>query len=196
MKLILATKNQDKIKEIRELLSNLDISILTYKELNDFPITVEDKDTLTGNAEKKARNVWEKFNIPCVADDTGLFVKALDGKPGVKSSRFAGEDPTYEENRKKLLKEMKNTPPVERDAEFRTVVVFFDENGKAHNFSGVCKGFISEKATGDHGFGYDPVFHPLGSNRSFSELSSQEKNKISHRGIAMRKFYDFLQKNY
>jgi len=195
MRLILATQNIDKISEIKALISNLPVEILTQDQLSDFPNTIEDKNSLKGNAEKKAKNVWKKFKLPVVADDTGLFVDYLNGQPGVKSSRYAGENATYKQNREKLLKELHGVSPIERGAKFRTVLVFIDEDGVTHYFMGVCKGFISEKESGDKGFGYDSLFHPLQSNKSFSQLTSQEKNEISHRGIAMRKFRDFLKKN-
>lgn len=195
MKLILATGNDDKIKEMKELLFDLPVEILTRHDLKNFPKTKEDQNSLRGNAEKKAKNVWCKYNIPTVADDTGLFVEALEGRPGVKSARYAGPNASYRENSKKLLQELKNFPPAKRDAAFRTAVVFVDKNGDSKAFLGECKGFIAEKPSGKNGFGYDPIFHPLESNKSFAQLLPEEKNQISHRGIALRKFYDFLLNN-
>ncbi|MEA2103463.1 MAG: RdgB/HAM1 family non-canonical purine NTP pyrophosphatase [Candidatus Cloacimonadota bacterium] len=192
MKLVLATHNDDKIFEIKSLLQDLPIEILSYKNFKEFPDVVEDRDTLKGNAEKKAKEIWERHKLPTIADDTGLFVKILNGAPGVYSSRYAGENVTYEDNRNKLLRDMQDVPSNKRDALFRTIIAFVDFDGKVEFLSGECKGFIGFEEKGKFGFGYDPIFYLKDSGKSFAELTFQEKNIISHRGKALQKFKDFL----
>ncbi len=187
MKLVLASKNKDKIQEIKSLLQGLHIEILTFKDFDSFPETIEDQQTLEANAEKKSRAIWKKFHLPTLADDTGLFVDALNGKPGVYSSRFAGENATYKQNRQKLLYMLKDIPPKKRTATFRTVIVFIDKKGSKFVVNGECKGYIGFEERGKNGFGYDSIFYYDNVNKSFAELSSEEKNKVSHRGIALIK---------
>ena len=194
MKLLLASKNKDKIQEIKSLLYDLKIEILTFKDFNFFPETIEDRPTLEGNAEKKARTIWKKFNLPSLADDTGLFVDAIDGKPGVYSSRFAGEDVTYKQNRKKLLYMLRDIPKEKRTATFKTVIVFIDKKGNQIVVKGEYKGYIGFEEKGDNGFGYDSIFYCKSSNKTFAELSSYAKNKVSHRGIALRKIRSIIEK--
>ncbi|MDR8393063.1 RdgB/HAM1 family non-canonical purine NTP pyrophosphatase [Aliifodinibius sp. S!AR15-10] len=192
-KLILASRNEHKIQELRETLADLDIelkSALDFKELQEVE---EDKLTLEGNALKKARYVFEKTGLPTLADDTGLEVDALDGRPGVFSARYAGEDASYQDNTDKLLAELAKVDNKDRLAQFRTVVAFIDENGEKHFFEGICRGKILKEERGDKGFGYDPVFQPEGYEETFAQLDSEEKNNISHRGRAIQKFYDWLQ---
>ena len=129
--------------------------------------------------------------MPSLADDTGLEVEALDGSPGVYSARYAGEQATYEQNTQKLLAELEGV--ANRSAQFRTVVAFIDQSGNEHFFEGICEGKILEQPKGDKGFGYDPVFQPIGYEKSFAELSSEEKNRISHRGLAIQKFIEYLK---
>ncbi|MBC8527754.1 MAG: RdgB/HAM1 family non-canonical purine NTP pyrophosphatase [Candidatus Cloacimonetes bacterium] len=196
MKLVLATQNKDKIKEITLLLHDLPIEILTYKDFDFFPNIIEDKNSLKGNAEKKARKIWEEFKesrVSVLADDTGLFVDALNGKPGVYSSRFAGENVSYKHNRQKLLNMLKNVPKGKRTATFRTVIVLIMKNGNKIVAQGQCKGYIGFEEKGDKGFGYDSIFYLNGYNKSFAQLTRKEKNKISHRGIALRKIRAVLK---
>ncbi|MCK4357671.1 MAG: RdgB/HAM1 family non-canonical purine NTP pyrophosphatase [Candidatus Cloacimonetes bacterium] len=195
MKLVLASKNEDKIKEIKSLLQDLNLDILTFKDFESFPDTIEDKSTLEGNAEKKSRAIWKKFHLPALADDTGLFVDALNGKPGVYSSRFAGENVTYKQNRQRLLFVLKDIPKEKRTAAFKTVIVFIDKEGSKFVVNGECKGYIGFKEKGDNGFGYDSIFYYDNSNKTFAELSSDKKNKISHRGIALRKIGSIIEEN-
>jgi len=195
MKLVLATRNEDKIQEIKSLLQDLSIDILTFKDFDFFPETIEDQSTLEGNAEKKARAIWKKFHIPALADDTGLFVDALNGKPGLYSSRFAGENATYKQNRQKLLYMLKNIPKEKRTATFRTIIVFIDKKGSKFVVNGECKGYIGFKEKGENGFGYDSIFYYDNVNRSFAELASEEKNKVSHRGIALRNIRAIIEEN-
>jgi XTP/dITP diphosphohydrolase len=193
MKLVLATRNEDKIQEIKSLLQGLNIEILTFKDFDSFPDTIEDQSTLEGNAGKKAQAIWQNFKLPVLADDTGLFVDALNGKPGILSSRFAGENVTYKQNRQKLLNVMKSIPKKNRTAAFRTVIVLVNEIGSKITVSGECKGYIGFEERGNNGFGYDSIFYYDNANKTFAELSSEEKNKVSHRGIALRKIMAVIE---
>ena len=193
MKLVLASKNKDKIQEIKSLLQDSHIDILTFRDFESFPDTIEDQLTLEGNAEKKARIIWKKFKLPALADDTGLFVDVLNGKPGVYSSRFAGENVTYKQNREKLLYMLKDIPKEKRTAAFKTVIVFIDKKGRKFVVNGECKGYIGFEEKGENGFGYDSIFYCDNLNKTFAELSSEEKNKISHRGIALRKIRSIIE---
>ena len=196
MKLVLATKNKDKIQEIKSLLQDLSIEILTFKDFDSFPDTIEDQLTLEGNAGKKAQAIWQNFKLPALADDTGLFVDALNGKPGVYSSRFAGENATYKQNRQKLLYMLRDVPKEKRTATFRTIIVFIDKKGSKFVVQGECKGYIGFEERGENGFGYDSIFYYDNVNKSFAELSSEEKNKISHRGIALIKMKEVIEENF
>lgn len=189
--LFLASGNQHKIEELKELLSPFNIDIKSTLDYPDAEEVVEDKPDLEGNALKKARFWHEKTGLPSLSDDTGLEVEALDGAPGVYSARYAGENATYDQNTKKLLSELDSE--TNRTARFRTVVAFIDEEGKKHIFEGICKGEILSEKRGEKGFGYDPVFQPEGYEKSFAELSGEEKNRISHRGLAIQKFIEYLK---
>ena len=193
MKLVLATHNKDKITEIKALLQVLPINILTFLEFVRFPDVVEDRDTLEGNAEKKAREIFEMTGMPSIADDTGLFVGAINGEPGVYSSRYAGENVTYEDNRKKLLREMSDIPEGNRDAVFKTVIVLIVNENEKYIVEGRCEGYIGLEEKGTMGFGYDSIFYLLDSGKSFAELEVEEKNKISHRGRALQKIKKVLE---
>lgn len=192
MKLVLATQNDDKIREIKKVLAGLPLEILTYQDFDYFPKVVEDQSTIEKNAHKKAKVIWEEFHIPTMADDTGLFVDALDGLPGVYSSRFAGAHATYKENREKLLKLLKHIPFEKRTAEFKTVIALVTPSDKVITVEGKCKGFIGYEERGDEGFGYDPIFIYDSTQKTFAEMSLEEKNKISHRGIALQKIKRIL----
>ncbi len=193
MKLVLATHNRDKITEIKALLNDLPIQILTFEDFKRLPDVIEDRDTLEGNAEKKAREIFEETGLPAIADDTGLFVDVINGEPGVYSSRYAGEDVTYADNRRLLLMNMQDIPIDERDAEFRTVIVLILNDKEKYVVEGRCPGFIGFQEKGSMGFGYDPIFYLKDSGRSFAELTINEKNKISHRGRALQKIKAVLQ---
>jgi XTP/dITP diphosphohydrolase len=192
--LLIATNNKDKVKEIKHILEGLDITVLSLSDRNIEIDIEEDKDTLEGNALKKAREVYEHAGIPCSADDTGLFVDALNGEPGVYSSRYAGENVTYADNRKKLLFNMSGVVQGERAAEFRTVVCYYYGDNEYIFFTGVCRGTITTEEKGENGFGYDAIFMPDGYEKTFAELDLSEKNKISHRAIAFMKFREYLTK--
>tara|TARA_B100000787_G_scaffold30665_2_gene20563 strand:- start:20598 stop:21182 length:585 start_codon:yes stop_codon:yes gene_type:complete len=188
MKLVFATNNLNKLKEVQEILSN-SIEILSLKDVDCFDDIEETEITLEGNAKLKANYITEKFGYNCFADDTGLEVDALNGKPGVYSARYAGNLRNSEENMRKILKKLDGK--TNRKAQFRTVVALNLEN-KQYIFEGICKGEILKEKVGDGGFGYDPIFSPNGFSDSFAEMSSEEKNKISHRGIAIHKLANFL----
>ena len=191
MELVFATNNLNKLKEAQEMLSD-SIKILSLKDINCFDEVDETETTLEGNATLKADYITQKFGYNCFADDTGLEVESLDGKPGVYSARFAGEPANTENNMQKLLSELEGK--TNRKAQFRTVISLHLEN-KHFLFEGICKGEILTEKQGEKGFGYDPIFKPEGFNESFATMSSEEKNKISHRGLAVQKLVDFL-KNY
>lgn len=189
--LLLATRNRDKIKEIKNVLSTLPVKILSVDDVENCPAVVEDKPTLEGNAIKKAFLLSKASGLPALADDTGLEVDALDGSPGVFSSRYAGENATYDDNVDKLLAELHGVAPKERTARFRCVMALV--NGDAvETVEGVCEGTILEKRRGNNGFGYDPVFYTPVYSKTFAQLSMEEKNRISHRGIALGKILDVL----
>ena len=190
--IVLATHNGDKRKELQEALSGFTVEILS---LNDFPFIGEIEEvgqTLLENSMIKAKTVHNLTQLPVIADDTGLEVEALNGAPGIYSARYAGEDVTYEDNVNKLLAEMENIPLENRKAQFRTVISFVDKDRELWT-EGTIKGIIGETAKGKNGFGYDPVFFVPELEKTFSELSIGEKNKISHRGLAMKKFRILLR---
>ena len=188
MKLVFATNNLHKLKEVQEMLSNT-IEVLSLKDIGCSEDVEETEITLEGNAKLKADYITEKYGFDCFADDTGLEVDALNGKPGVFSARYGGEHGNSEKNMQKLLKELHGK--ANRKAQFRTAVALNLEN-KQYLFEGICEGEILEKKTGTGGFGYDPIFKPTEASASFAEMNSEEKNKISHRGIAIQKLVDFL----
>ena len=189
MELIFATHNQNKVKEISAILP----SIIKLKSLNDLNFTdqiPETSKTLKGNALIKARTIFHEFQRDCFADDTGLEVEALNGAPGVYSARYAGNKKRDEDNIYKLLKELRNHDNTK--AQFRTVIALI-YNYKEFIFEGIIKGKIIREIKGGNGFGYDPIFQPENHLLSFAELSTEKKNKISHRAIAFRKLIDFLK---
>ena len=190
--IVLATHNRDKREELQEALSEFTVKILS---LNDFPFIGEIEEvgqTLLENSMIKAKTVHNLTQLPVIADDTGLEVEALNGAPGIYSARYAGEDVTYEDNVNKLLAEMENIPLENRKAQFRTVISFVDKDRELWT-EGTIKGIIGESAKGKNGFGYDPVFFVPELEKTFSELSIGEKNRISHRGLAMKKFRILLR---
>lgn len=190
MKIIFATHNPNKKKEIDQLFEHIDIIGLSDLNFNEeIPETGE---TLEENAAIKAHTIFQKFNTNCFADDTGLEVNALNGAPGVYSARYAGLPSNAQKNINKLLEALKNKK--DRSAQFRTVIHLI-LNEKTHVFEGVCKGRIATNLCGSDGFGYDPVFIPDGYNITFAEMTLEEKNKISHRGLAIQKLITFLNNN-
>ena len=189
--IVLASRNPNKIEELRELLSLPDLRVLSTADFPELEEVDEDALTLEGNALKKAHYVAMVTGLPSLADDTGLEVSALNGAPGVYSARYAGEQASYDDNVEKLLSEMEDIE--QRKAQFRTVVAFVDAD-KQWTFEGVCTGQISRYRKGVKGFGYDPIFVPDGFEQSFAEMGSKQKNSISHRGLAMKEAVAFLQK--
>ena len=188
MKLVFATNNLHKLKEVQEMLSN-SIEVLSLKDIGCFEDIEETESTLEGNAKLKADYITKKYGFDCFADDTGLEVEALDGDPGVYSARYAGEHGNAEKNMEKLLIELKNKS--NRKGKFRTIIALNLTN-KQYLFEGICEGEILNEKTGVKGFGYDPIFKPSSASCSFAEMNSEEKNIISHRGIAIQKLVKFL----
>jgi XTP/dITP diphosphohydrolase len=193
MELVLATGNRDKIREIKQVLKNLKTRILTFKDFSGFPEVVEDKYTLRGNALTKACTVARFSKKLALADDSGLEVEALQGAPGVFSSRFAGEGASYEDNNRKVLSLLEGVPPRRRKAKFRCVVAISNAYGRRKVVEGICEGRITEEIKGGRGFGYDPIFQPRGYNETFAEMSPGLKNEISHRGMALKKARAILE---
>jgi XTP/dITP diphosphohydrolase len=188
---ILATHNRDKIKEFKNKLGSA-ISLKTLDDYPDLPDVVEDGNTLEENALKKAREIHSFTGLPTVADDTGLEVDALHGAPGVYSSRFAGEDASYQDNVAKLLQELNGLNAEQRSARFRTNIAFVDGQ-EAWTVHGSVDGKILDQQRGEDGFGYDPVFYYEPLQKTFSELDLETKNKISHRGKAIDAFIQKLK---
>lgn len=185
--LVLATRNPDKGRELAALLKDLDIRIRTLAEFPDAPEVVEDGETCEANAVKKAVAIARYTKLPAVADDTGLMVDALGGRPGVHAARFAGPDATYEDNCRKLLSEMAGVPWERRGARFVTVAALADPEGKVEVVQGVLDGVIAEVPAGTQGFGYDPVFVVPELGKTLAQLAPEEKNRISHRAKALAK---------
>lgn len=186
--LVFATNNAHKLKEIKEIIG-IQFRILSLADIGCNEEIEEDAATIEGNASLKSWYIWNKFKKDCFADDTGLEVDALSGRPGVKSARYAGEDCNPENNINKILHELENIR--NRKARFRTVISLII-NGKEMQFEGSVEGVILLEKQGKEGFGYDPVFMPEGLDRSFAEMPSHVKNSISHRARATQKLIDFL----
>jgi XTP/dITP diphosphohydrolase len=190
MTLCFATNNKHKLEEIKHAVS-ADLRILSLDEMNCFEELPETHDTLEGNSLQKAEYVFEKFKIPCFADDTGLEVEMLNGAPGVFSARYAGEHKSSEDNINLLLTELANT--TNRKARFRTVITLLGLEKQPVFFEGIINGYISHEKRGASGFGYDPVFIPIGYERTFAEMTLEEKNTLSHRAIAVKKLGAYLK---
>ena len=191
MKLVFASNNKNKIQEIQTLVPNT-IQIVSLEEIGCFEDIPETADTIEGNAILKANYVTEKYGYDCFADDTGLEVEALNGAPGVYSARYAGEQKDANDNMDKLLFELKDK--TNRKANFKTVIAL-NLNGKQNLFSGIIHGKIIEEKIGTNGFGYDPIFVADGYEKTFAELSMEEKSNISHRGIAVKQLIEYFTKN-
>ncbi len=188
--LVLATRNPGKVEEMRSLLEGVPVQLFSAAELPGAPDVEEDAATLEGNARKKALALWAFSGNPSVADDTGLEVAALGGRPGVHSARFAGPAADDAANRDRLLQELAERQ--DRSAQFRTVIAYATQDG-VQLFEGICRGTIRESERGGGGFGYDRLFVPEGHTRTFAELDKDEKNAVSHRGRAMRLFAAHLR---
>jgi len=192
--LVLATRNRHKGEELTALLSNLGIRVRTLAEFPDAPEVTEDGDTCEANAVKKARTIADVTGLPAVADDTGLEVDALDGRPGVFAARYAGEHVSYEDNWRKLLKELAGVPRKRRQARFLTVAALALPGGDIEVAQGTLEGIIAEEPAGTGGFGYDPVFHVPELGKTLAELSAEQKNRISHRAKAFAQVREVLAK--
>lgn len=186
--IVLSTDNINKLREIREILEDLDIKIYGKSDIEglDFEV-IEDGDTLYDNALKKASAMAERVDYAVLSDDTGLFVKALNGEPGVHSARYASEHDD-KKNREKLLNNLKDKE--DRSAYFKTEIILIDEDKNIIPIEGVCPGKISLEERGDNGFGYDSIFIPNGFDKTFAEMSHEEKNQISHRSRALKNLRD------
>jgi XTP/dITP diphosphohydrolase len=197
VKIVLATRNKNKVEEIREILKMyLDDEVFSQIELlssADFqiPEIEEDGETYEENALKKAREVYKFTKLPSLADDSGIEVEILGGRPGVFSARYAGEGATDEENNKKLLKELENVPIEKRKAKFKCVIAYVD-SVEERIFYGETSGKVIFEPLGDGGFGYDPLFLPDGFDLTYAQLPGEVKNRISHRSKALQKFAEFL----
>ena len=188
MKLYFATNNFHKVAEVQKILIG-DFEILSLKDLGNTIEIPETGDTLEENSRLKVRYLYDTYGLDCFADDTGLEVEALSGAPGVHSARYAGTPGDDRKNVDMLLENLKNA--ADRNARFRTVITLITD-GREKQFKGVVNGKIINERRGNSGFGYDPVFVPNGYVTTFAEMSAEEKNRISHRGISIRKFADFL----
>lgn len=193
--LVLATQNKDKAAEFRLLLSGLGPELLSLERFPQVGPIEEDAETLEGNALKKAREVFGITGLPTLADDSGLEVRYLNDAPGVRSSRYAGPGATYADNRKKLLDNLRGVPPRRRGARFRCVLAFVAP-GVEHLAEGSCRGVITESASGERGFGYDPIFIPVGQSVTFGQMDESFKNRMSHRARAVENIREFLRKYF
>ncbi len=198
--IFLASSNRDKVEELRKILAPLGFELTSASEIPDAPEVEEDQPDLKGNALKKARFWHQKTGLTSLADDTGLEVDALDGAPGVRSARYAGEQAGYRDNLEKLLKVMVGVK--DRSARFRTVIAMVgelagspDESSEKGEliFEGVCEGFITDSPSGEKGFGYDPIFRPEGYEETFAKLDPEVKNRISHRAKALEEVVRYLK---
>lgn len=192
MELVVATRNAGKLKEIRRLLESQDISVLGLDQFPDAPEVEEDGDTFALNAAKKAETIAHVTGLPCLADDSGLTVAALQGRPGVHSARYSGVDATDRSNNQKLLEEMALVPEQQRQAAFCCVMALCLPDEPTHFFEGRVGGLILHQEQGDGGFGYDPLFWLPGFGCTMAELPLDIKNRISHRGQALRQLVDHL----
>ena len=196
MKLLFATGNQGKLRELRQMLGYIhELELLSMADIPGLPDVVEDRDTFAGNAEKKAREIMAATNLPVLADDSGLEVDALDGAPGVYSARYAGEGASDLDRLRLLLKNLQGVPEGMRTARFRCVVAFMEPSQpeKVKLCHGSCDGVILEAPRGDNGFGYDPVFFTPGLGATFAQAEAEAKNRISHRGQAMMEMARYLR---
>lgn len=189
MELCFATNNEHKLREVRQLLGDQH-RVLSLSDIGCVEELREDEDTLEGNSLQKAQYIFDRYQVSCFADDTGLEVEALQGAPGVYSARYAGDQRNDNDNIRLLLKNLDKS--VNRRARFRTIITLVMQ-GEVHQFEGIANGEILTSKRGEHGFGYDPIFLPEGHQKSMAELTSAEKNAISHRGRATQKLVAFLK---
>lgn len=190
-KIILASNNKGKIREISEILSPLGFEVISLKSAGIDIDIEENGDTFKENAAIKARAIFEMTKTAVIADDSGLSVEYLNGAPGVHSHRYGGENATDAEKNQKLLGELEGVPDEKRNASFICFICYIDKDGREHFVQGECKGKIGYEPKGENGFGYDPIF--MYGDRSFAEISADEKNKISHRALALKSFCELLK---
>ena len=196
MTIVLATTNKKKVSEMKRMFEGYEICFLTLSSFPGCPEVVEDGKTFRMNAIKKAMAVSKFTGYSAVADDSGLEVRALGGVPGVFSARYAGDEANDSENVKKLLRELRPfRDSRDREARFVCCIAFAGPEGKFNTFTGYVKGTIGKKQKGFNGFGYDPIFYPEGFDKTFAEMTDQEKDRLSHRGRAMKKLYKYLKKS-
>ena len=191
-RVVVATKNEGKLREMKQALGHLPVEIVSLADFGALPDAVEDADTFLENARIKARFFMEQTGCACIADDSGLEVAALGGAPGVHSARFAGFHADDGTNNEKLLAELRNAGVTESDADYRCALVFMDTDGQELHADGRCDGVIRMTAKGSNGFGYDPYFY-VAKDRTMAELSLEEKDRISHRGAALRRLVQLLE---
>ncbi|MEW6533532.1 MAG: XTP/dITP diphosphatase [Thermodesulfobacteriota bacterium] len=191
-RILIATRNQGKVREIRDLVADLPVTFLSLDDVPDVPEVVEDADTFEGNALKKATILAQATGIPALADDSGLCVDALGGRPGVHSARYAGEGASDADRIAKLLNEMRDVPEQQRSARFVCALALAWPDGKSKMFTGMCEGHITREPRGVGGFGFDPVFYFPEAGCTFAEMNRQDKNQVSHRGKALRQLAEYL----
>lgn len=194
-KIVISTGNQHKVNEIKHILKDLPFEVISKNEigLKDIEI-IEDENTLEKNSIKKAKALAKRIDYMVIADDSGLFVDALDGQPGIYSSRYGGEKGNYSKNNEKLLNELNGVALENRTGSFKTVIALIKENKEIITINGECKGKIAFETRGKGGFGYDPLFIPEGFDKSFGELDEKIKNQISHRAKALKGLKELLSK--
>ena len=190
MEIIVATKNKGKLREFSRILAQMDIQVVGMEDLDIHLDIEENGETFYDNAKIKAEAIHALTGKAVVADDSGLCVDALGGRPGVYSARYGGEDLPYPQKIAMLLEELKDCPPEKRTAQFACVIYFVDEKGRGYGFEGICPGTIGYQCKGERGFGYDPVFYV--GEESFSSLTDEQKDACSHRGKALRAFAQAL----
>lgn len=188
MQIVFATNNLNKLKEVQTLMPN-NIKLLSLKDIGCFQDIPETQNSIEGNAIQKATFIKNNYGFDCFADDTGLEVDALNGEPGVLSARYAGEQRDTNDNMNKLLNALKGKS--NRNAQFKTIIAL-QINNQLHTFTGICKGEITEEKYGTQGFGYDPIFKPIGYKNTFAEMDLSLKNDIGHRGKAILQLINFL----
>jgi XTP/dITP diphosphohydrolase len=189
MKLIFATSNQHKLNEIIAVAPQ-NIEIVSLKDIGFEAELPETRDTIEGNSLQKAEYLSSKYGVPCFSEDTGLEIEALNGEPGVYSARYAGEKASFDDNIDKVLGNMEGK--TNRNARFKTVITYYDK-GNYVQFEGLTEGAITNERQGSHGFGYDPIFKPLDSDKTYAEMTLEEKNQISHRKKSFDKFANHLK---
>lgn len=193
--LVLATRNHHKARELQTFLSDLDFKVITLDDIPQHIVLEETGSTFQENALQKARIVYEATKLPALADDSGLEVFYLNGRPGVYSARYAGPQATDDENNQKLLKELNGVPEPQRKAQFRSVLALV-AHGIERMTEGICPGTIAKSPRGTNGFGYDPIFIPEGYTCTYAELTAEEKNRISHRSRSFARMKEVLIECY